>query len=174
MSEIASRDGSTVSELRRSMRPAVITDESARSQGFDSKEKYLEAIHEFLNSNWDYGSSRSLSRLVSFMYSNVHTTNTVPLHTVDEMSLDVWSWFEEQAATYSHEAWLAYQDEEHTEPLVLWTLGVAAVYPDSRGYIPPPTPHLVSLLALTSHQRQLCICLLVSTVLLTKGSGQLS
>lgn len=51
MSEIASRDGSTVSELRRSMRPAVITDESAREQGFDSKEKYLEAIHEFLNSN---------------------------------------------------------------------------------------------------------------------------
>jgi len=51
MSEIASRDGSTVSELRRSMRPAVITDESARLQGFDSKEKYLEALHEFLNSN---------------------------------------------------------------------------------------------------------------------------
>lgn len=49
----------------------------------------------------------------------MYTPNTVPLDTLEELSLDVWSWFEEQTATYSHEAWLAYQDEEHTEPLVL-------------------------------------------------------
>ena len=50
LSELAARDGSTVSELRRSMRPAVITDESAQARGYATASEYEEALHEFLNS----------------------------------------------------------------------------------------------------------------------------
>lgn len=51
MSELASRDGSTVSELRKSMRPAVITDAVAQARGYRNAEDYLADLHEFLNSN---------------------------------------------------------------------------------------------------------------------------
>ena len=51
LNELAARDGSTASELRKSMKPAVITDESAAAQGFESADAYREALHEFLNSN---------------------------------------------------------------------------------------------------------------------------
>lgn len=51
LNELAARDGSTASELRRSMKPAVITNESAAAEGFESVEAYRDALHEFLNSN---------------------------------------------------------------------------------------------------------------------------
>ena len=49
MSELASRDGSTVSELRKSMRPAVITDTEAQSRGYRDAESYLADLHDWLN-----------------------------------------------------------------------------------------------------------------------------
>ena len=51
LGELASRDGSTVSELRRSMRCVPITDAQARDRGYSSAEEYADALHEFLNSN---------------------------------------------------------------------------------------------------------------------------
>lgn len=51
LNELASRDGSTASELRKSMKPAIINDQVATAQGFESAEAYREALYEFLNSN---------------------------------------------------------------------------------------------------------------------------
>jgi hypothetical protein len=49
LSELASRDGSTVAELRRSMRCVPITDAQARERGYDDADAYTDALHEFLN-----------------------------------------------------------------------------------------------------------------------------
>ena len=49
LSELASRDGSTVTELRRSLRPAVITDAEAIRRGYPTAAAYEQALHEFLN-----------------------------------------------------------------------------------------------------------------------------
>lgn len=49
MSELASRDGSTVSELRKSLRPACITDAEAQSRGYRDAESYLADMHDWLN-----------------------------------------------------------------------------------------------------------------------------
>ena len=51
LTDCARRTGGTVSGERAECSTRPVTLEYAKSQGFDTVEEYLEALHEFLNSN---------------------------------------------------------------------------------------------------------------------------
>lgn len=51
LADCAMRTGGTVSGERAECTRKPVTLEYARSQGFDTIEQYLDALHEFLNGN---------------------------------------------------------------------------------------------------------------------------
>lgn len=51
IAQVAAQEGISYFEARRGARTAPITLEYAQSQGFESVDEYLEALHEFLNGN---------------------------------------------------------------------------------------------------------------------------
>ena len=51
LADCAMRTGGTVSGERAECTSKPVTLEYARSQGFDTIEQYLDALHEFLNGN---------------------------------------------------------------------------------------------------------------------------
>ena len=52
LADCASRTGGTIAGERAACSRKPVTLEYARSQGFDTVEEYLDALHEWLNSNW--------------------------------------------------------------------------------------------------------------------------
>ena len=51
VAHLAEQEGVRPYDVRRDLKPAVLTLEKAQSLGFDTVDEYREALHEFLNSN---------------------------------------------------------------------------------------------------------------------------
>ena len=51
VAQLAEQEGVRPWDVRRDLKPAVLTLQKAQSHGFDTVEEYEEALHEFLCSN---------------------------------------------------------------------------------------------------------------------------